>query len=358
MAKTGDDGAAESAVRSRSAKQTLSQFVARVLDQLSLSAWLPSAALVLLLVIVFQLGAALDASRRPAGPIGALSKAFGAIGQTSLGAALLLIAAVIVLTMVTQAFSFEAIRVLEGYWGTNPAVEWIARWRCERHRKVRTRLEQRSLALTEAAWASAAAEIMRKQQEAIEHGSKLVLTPNMISVLGAEVLGTQPLVRLNRWQRKKMAGIDWRDFAPPDILRRLVNLDRRLRDFPEQERMLPTALGNVLRHYEDETGYESVETLVQEVYDTLPFSLQVEHDEQRTRLDLYCSMVVVLAVVTALAVLRLRANPGYAAGAVVCGATGMWVTYRAAVASARAYGGLIVLAAQHAAELAAPHRRP
>lgn len=43
--------------------ETLSQFVARVLSQLSLSAWLPSAALVLALDLVAQLGAVLDAGK-------------------------------------------------------------------------------------------------------------------------------------------------------------------------------------------------------------------------------------------------------------------------------------------------------
>src|SRR4051794_20871010 len=40
--------------------ETLSQFVARVLNQLSLSAWLPAATLVLSLLVIFQLAAALD----------------------------------------------------------------------------------------------------------------------------------------------------------------------------------------------------------------------------------------------------------------------------------------------------------
>jgi hypothetical protein len=53
--------AAKVAGGSGKAKESLSQFVARVLDQLSLSAWLPAAALVLGLDYVFQSGAMLDA---------------------------------------------------------------------------------------------------------------------------------------------------------------------------------------------------------------------------------------------------------------------------------------------------------
>jgi hypothetical protein len=43
--------------------ETLSQFIARVLDQLSLSAWLPSAALVLAMDFILQLGMVLNAKR-------------------------------------------------------------------------------------------------------------------------------------------------------------------------------------------------------------------------------------------------------------------------------------------------------
>lgn len=43
------------------ATETLSQFVARVLNQLSLSAWLPSAALVLGATWILTLGAVIDA---------------------------------------------------------------------------------------------------------------------------------------------------------------------------------------------------------------------------------------------------------------------------------------------------------
>ena len=115
------------------ARESLSQFVARVLDQLSLSAWLPSAALVLSLAFTYHLARALDAERHAVAGIlsapqspGALSDALTGLAHTSLGGALLLIMAVVVLTIATQAFAFEAIRTLEGYWGTWRPVEWVA----------------------------------------------------------------------------------------------------------------------------------------------------------------------------------------------------------------------------------------
>ena len=66
-------------------------------------------------------------------------------------------------------------------------------------------------------------------------------------------------------------------------------------DYPrDASRVMPTRLGNVLRRYEVETGADDIERFVERVYRRLPFSMQLSHDEQRARLDLYCSMVFVL----------------------------------------------------------------
>jgi len=348
MTAPDDAGAPRAVGGSSKVTETLSQFVARVLDQLSLSAWLPSAALVLLLAFVVQLGAVLDGPQPPRSPLTAIGQAFSAIGQTSIGGALLLVVAVVVLTMVTQAFSFEAIRTLEGYWGTNHVVEWVAGRRCGHYRTVHKKLEARLAKLTKAAWSGAAGEIERIQQELVERGRSVEFTPNMISALGAPVLGRKPIVTLTEEEDEIVRDIDWRDYAPAELLRRRLNVDKRLRDFPAPRRMLPTRLGNVLRHHEDETGRESIESLVQEVFDRLPLSLQAEHDEQRTKLDLYCSMVFIVAVVTLTAAARFaERNWDYSVGAVAVGTVGMWLMYRAAVASARAYGGLLLLIAKY-----------
>jgi Metallo-beta-lactamase superfamily len=46
-----------------------------------------------------------------------LTHASNAIADAGLGGVVLLMIIIVVATMVTQAFSFEAIRLLEGYWG-------------------------------------------------------------------------------------------------------------------------------------------------------------------------------------------------------------------------------------------------
>jgi hypothetical protein len=324
--------------------ETLSQFVAGVLDQLSLSAWLPSAALVLLITFVVQLGAALDTAKPPDDPLDAVGDAFAAIAATSVGGALMLAAGAIVLTMLTQAFSLAAIQMLEGYWGTNRLVEWVALRRCNHFRRRRKRLHRRLEKLTEQAVDKAIRKIQRKQDKAIALGGDVDFTPQMLAVLRARVLKQQITLVLAKKETARVNDMfrRWSDYAPADLQRRRLNLQHRLLDFPKPRRMLPTRLGNVLRRYEDETRQEDVPSMVQRVYDSLPGSLQVEHDELRIRLDLYCSMVVVIAVVSLFATARLSVSVWYSLGAAVAGAVAIWIAYRAAIANARAYGRALV----------------
>ncbi len=112
--------------------------------------------------------------------------------------------------------------------------------------------------------------------------------------------------------------------------------------------MLPTRLGNLLRSYEDRAFQDlkgqTLAGAVQRVYHLLPIELRSEHDQHRTRLDLYCSMVLVATVVTVIAVLLLREIPGwtYLAGIIASGAAIAQLCYRAAIASADAYGHLLL----------------
>ncbi len=125
-----EERAVERLSSSSTTNESLSQFVAKVLDQLSLSAWLPSAALVLSLAFVVNLR----------GTEGAFGPAVAAFADYTIAAGLFLFASVVVLTMVTQAFEFEAIRFLEGYWGPRAVGEWAADVGCALHTWRRSRL--------------------------------------------------------------------------------------------------------------------------------------------------------------------------------------------------------------------------
>jgi hypothetical protein len=330
------------------ATETLSQFIARVLDQLSLSAWLPAGALILLLLLVFQLGTAVDNPAIPDTILAKLSAAIEGLTQLSVGGIILLLLTVVVLTVATQAFAFESIRVLEGYWGTNPIIERLAAVRCSWHRFQRRRIEARITGLTGRAWLSAKATLLDREHERSISGRSRILTDQMIGRLEDMVLDRRSGITLTPEEQERVDRVDWRRDAPPELQRRLVNLDKKIRDYPEPDRLLPTRLGNVLRAHEDRTGDRTVETLVQRRFDSLPLSLQVEHDEQRTRLDLYCSMVFVVLFATLVAIIRLIQSPvHYAIAALVTGLLITLMMYRAAIASARAYGNLIIVISEY-----------
>lgn len=325
------------------ATETLSQFVARILDQLSLSAWLPSAALVLLVAFAVALGLVLDEDDPPREVSTALTEALARMTQVKLGGAVLVLAAIVVLTMLTQAFAFEAIRTLEGYWGTSRPVELVADACSGWHGRRRQWLQDRHTDLTERAWWSASKSLHEREVDRHERGLPPDLTPDMIEVCGASVLRRPPLVSIRDAKtRLKALHIPWEKHADPGLMRRRINVAKRLRDYPDAERLMPTRLGNVLRRHEDMTGERRLEFFMHRVFDDLPLSMQVGHDVQRNRLDLYCSMVFVLGLAGVVTVARLWAHDSYAWGAAAITVVAIWFTNRAAIASARSYGGILV----------------
>ncbi|MDR2986151.1 MAG: hypothetical protein LBV34_15050 [Nocardiopsaceae bacterium] len=343
-------GTAESAAAAAKPTESLSQFVARVLSQLSLSAWIPSAALVLLLDLTAELGAQLDAKRQ--GPLAALGNTFAKMSTISIGSAVLLVLAIVVLTMVTQAFSFQAIQVLEGYWGTRRPANWFGHRRCDKHRRTRGLLTESQKELTKAAWRGAEEHLEREQEARVERGQPVLFTPDMVAVIKARVLDRRVTVSLRPKEDKVASAFVevWEWHAPAELLRRRANVDRRLADYPSDERMLPTRLGNILRAHEDLIRRIRIRSFVQELFADLPPTMQAEHDEQRTRLDLYCSMVFVLGSAGLIAVARFAAHHWpYALFSATVTVAGMRIMYGAALATARAYGNLLLTIRDYAA---------
>lgn len=343
------DGGVEQAAAT--AAETASQLLAKILNQLSLSAWLPSGALVLLVGFVLELGTAIDAQPHSGA---AVSAAFVAIGHISIGSLLLMGGVTVVVTMLTQAFSFGAIRVMEGYWGTSRVMESVASARANRHRSKRSSLYTRYCAVRSEAIDAVLLLVATEQQALIDAGQPETFTKSMRDLVEARVKALrQPAnLVLSPEQRRQADDFDWRSRADRNLARRELNLIKRLEDYPsESDHVLPTRFGNVLRRHEDATGLDEVEDFVDRVFDDLPFSLRLTHDEQRTRLDLYCSMVFVLLLAATTAVARFGFRHwGYQTAGVVLAGLGCWVMYRAAISSARHYGGVLETIASHVSE--------
>jgi hypothetical protein len=352
--------AAETVAAKEKPAETFSQFVARVLDQLELSAWLPSAAMVLQLYFIVQLGTAVDAKRSSVTE--AVGVALSRMGATGIGGGVLLAVAVVVLTILTQAFTFESIRFLEGYWGTARLVERIAGYRVSLYCRKINRLSDLERCLTKQAWDTARERLIKIQNEIRRTGHRPDMTPAMIDYLAGMVLQASPSARparLTSAQRERLSTYKWEALADGDQLRRRVNVIKQLQDYPARERALPTRLGNILRAYEDQLDaddLDGVESYMQRIYDSLPASFRENHDQQRNRLDLYCTMVFVVAISGLVAVARFAPRHWpYAVGAACVAAIGMWTMYRAALATARAYGQLLITSAAVAGPLSSAY---
>jgi hypothetical protein len=118
----------------RDAVEGLSQLGSRILDQLSLSAWLPSTVMVANLAVI--LTAPFDARRLDVG------RALDTLIHSGAGTLVVLGFALIFAAVVLQAFAFEIIRFLEGYWGRSRLLGGCADALIRRHSRRRRRLEK------------------------------------------------------------------------------------------------------------------------------------------------------------------------------------------------------------------------
>ncbi len=312
--------------------ETLSQFVAKILDQLSISAWLPSAALVLSVALVVNL----DSAR------GSLGDAVSAFSDYSVADGLFLFAAVIVLTVVTQAFEFAAIRVLEGYWGPSRIAQLGADLGCWYHERRRDRLERRRKKWSDRAFKVA---YYRLSEMVHESPQTTTVTARDLDILMARRKGNK-LQRVSRAELVHALNVRWEAQAPPRFIRREEFLREAVKRYPRDHRVLPTTLGNILRAYEDlafpKLGGDALSGAVQRVRHLLPVEVAAEHDQHRSRLDLYCSLVFVALTVTAVAVLLLQdRGVRYLLAIVLVGVSAVILSYRAAIATAEAYGGIL-----------------
>ncbi|NVM96139.1 hypothetical protein [Arthrobacter wenxiniae] len=313
----------------------LSAFIVRVLEQLSMSAWLPAGLLAasVTLLVWFRSHGRVD-----------LAAAVSGIAADRWGFLVLVIPLLLVATMITQAFSFIAIRALEGYWRGSGLVALCRELLIRRHLRRQTNLSRRRRQETERAFGIA-------RPRMLEAGwSRFVVVRFEQDALGIEAgLGSEPDVqgeKLSSKDQKILKFASWRTFCDPWRLAKIDLLIKEEQRYPEPRRMMPTKLGNILRSTEDtlDTADGDLEGLVVRRKHLLPGRLQRDHDHYRTRLDMYAMFVFIggfLAVLTPLMLIG-KVSDWWAIAItsgifVVLGLAG----YQAAIASAEAYCGIL-----------------
>lgn len=350
----------------KASSQGLSSLAARILDQLSITSWVPSAVLVLALALLGNL-VANDGGARAA-MVSLLSMGFGQLAAVFITVA--------VATVLTQAFEFESIRLLEGYWGVDGVAARLANRSRAHYRRRFAGLHRAAEEIRGAAANSAVAELRRRAFDGHEVTST-ALEKYADAVFRASTqwrgvdrrLGGK-LRRRHRETQFALADLSddhrniadaatWEMWADPDLVARFSLHAKALRSMPLQpHRVLPTRLGNVLRSYEDRVappGSMEVERFVQRRVHEIPAPLLVEHDQFRGRLDLYCSLVLVSVIVALAGLLLAPVARGSAAIWFVSWLSMSGLSYRAAVASAHGYGSVLLsIKEQLGADVSAP----
>ena len=323
----------------------ISQFLSRVLEQLSLSAWFPAAVLIGSYAILDQL------RRSGRADIGsALSK----LASHPLSLLIAALFSLILTAVVIQAFEFEIIRLLEGYADSSFApLNWLLSTRIRRWRR---RLEKLS---------NKAEQIGRDN---FSYARLKMLSPNgpyltwQLAVIESEEFGTDLPCRVSARKKRAALDIDWQAYVEPDKLHYLQAIESQISHYPAGHRILPTRLGNTLRSTEDRLTLGEDEDIPGYVYrhhERLPNLLREDHRSYRTRLDMYCSLVLVFIVLIFLSAVMLKGvHPEWALSAV----SGSYlilafVSYEAAIASARGYGDVLLEIDRYAAQEVASETR-
>ncbi len=332
--------------KAEAGSEGLSQFLARVLDQLSISSWLPSGVLVagtLLYVGLTQHKADLGSTLTSLVSVD--------VAQLALGIGLVVLA-----TVATQAFEFRAIRTLEGYWGPGRVKTWLIGRLCGQQLRRKGRLEKRMGALRSKAVVAAAKQMTKDELKpevieaflAEENPQAADPQPEVVEALPPEENAQEADPQPDDVAAAPLP--DWRDFAPLSKVRGYFAVGQHLERFPAERRhILPTRLGNVLRSHElaADDGEGDLEGLAQRLYARVPGHLQLTHDNFRSRLDLYCTMVFVLlgGALAAPLLAWTDAATAWLAGGVSFSLS--ILCYRAAIASADGYGQVLRSMANH-----------
>jgi len=134
---------------------------------------------------------------------------------------------------------------------------------------------------------------------------------------------------------------EWRYKAEAWRLARIDRLIAEKEAYPVDSRVLPTKLGNLLRATEDKLQHTGgdVRGFVLRRRGLVSPRIQVQHDQFRTRLDMYCTLVFVSAFLAVIAPLALVGRTGIIPITITAGSFIMMsvASYLAAIASADGY---------------------
>ena len=315
------------------AQSGLSQFVAQVLGQLTLGAWLPAALFVSVGALVVQFAVQGSVSLGPA---------ISALLSDKWAFVILSVPVLVLTTLVTQAFSFEAIRALEGYWTRRSLLAAASRLFIDKHLHRKKAAREKRLALSHQAF-------LASRSAWLDAGFSAQVV-NALEKSSLDLNNEAELALLTEKELETFEYLNWRSMCSPSEMAKVDDLGRIEEDYPADHRILPTRLGNVMRATEDrlDGAGDDLEGFALRQRDQASTRVQLQHDEFRTRLDMYCTLVFVsiLLAISSSIILGWSAtqqppwrqeDTGWSIAIVVSLLLLAWASYLAAIASARGY---------------------
>ncbi len=307
----------------------LSQLLSKILEQLSVSAWLPAAMLVGNTALLLQLHSDHNID---------IAAAVKNLTEKPLGTIIVLAFSLLLTTIVTQAFEFGIIRLLEGYFdSTHKLIQAGVALRINRHQGKLKELEDKRKEMRELAFEQARRKMLSLHDPFYR---------TALSYIEEDIYQVENKRTPAPEVAKMIKGVPWKRYVPPDTSYRLDSIEAQLDSYPKPNRVLPTRLGNVLRASEDKIKLpddEDLEGFVIRHFDQVSPTIKSEHKDYRTRLQMYCCLVLVFASLVPLGLaLLIGVGPAWAVALFVAAYVAMtYVCYKAAIASAQGYGHVL-----------------
>ena len=298
-----------------------SDFVTRIRNQFNLSAWLPEALFAGCVAVLVQF--------RHADSID-ITNALQALASAPIRMLALAIPLFFIAKVLAQAFSFDAVRILEGYWRKRGLPSLARTLMIRRHVRLKEAIIRRRHMASERAFYAAKARMI----------SRGIPGP-IIDAFEAQVLQRE-LPSLTDEEARRFTKMNWRTLCDAWHLAAVDHLLSKETAYPATSRVLPTKLGNLIRATEDtlEDAAGDVEGFALRHYGKMPRRLQMQHDQFRNRLAMFCIMFFIgtsLLILTP--IILVGSGIDVVAIGIIAGSFAVFsmVSYLAAIASASGY---------------------